>query len=175
MDERRSMIIARGMAITLALIYIALFVACVWKYISTKDITNSTWELIFIVMIPVSILWFSRKDESLMIPRDFFGDTVSTGGSYAERKSRRKQYILDSFLLAVIILVLTVIDSMYIQHNWEHLLLFPALEHNLNIFVALVLELIISLIVFYVIAYMIGEWSVKRYHKKLDELEDNNE
>jgi hypothetical protein len=36
-----------------------------WKYITTKDITNSTIEIIHIVMIPASIAWFARKDESL--------------------------------------------------------------------------------------------------------------
>ena len=65
MDERSQKFIAKGMAITLALVYLFLIVSCIWKYVITKDITNSTWEIIFIVMIPASIAWFARKDESL--------------------------------------------------------------------------------------------------------------
>lgn len=55
MDERRSMLIARGMALTLVIVYLGIIVSALWKYISTKDITNSTVEIFLIVMIPISI------------------------------------------------------------------------------------------------------------------------
>lgn len=58
MDERSQRIIAGGMGITLALLYVGLFVLCLWKYITTGDITNSTFELILIILIPASIWWF---------------------------------------------------------------------------------------------------------------------
>ena len=65
MDERNQKFMARGMAITLGLVYLYLLVSSIWKYVSTKDITTITWEIILIVMIPASIAWFARKDESL--------------------------------------------------------------------------------------------------------------
>ena len=75
MDERSERFIARGMAITLGLVYLYLIVSGIWKYVSTKDITNITWEIILIVMIPVSIGWFARRDESLLIPKMVTGNT----------------------------------------------------------------------------------------------------
>src|SRR5690625_7329575 len=111
MDERSQKIIAQGMGITLSLVYLFLFVSCIWKYATTGDITNVTWELIFIVMIPASIGWFARKDKSLLIPKMILtGQEIPTNSDQKSRKKREKYYFWDSLGLATIFLMLDIID-----------------------------------------------------------------
>src|SRR5690625_1853936 len=133
MDERSQKIIAGGMGITLGLLYLGLFVLCVWKYVSTGDITNSTWELILIVMIPASIWWFSRKDESLMIPK--MSGTISRElpieNDFETKKRRKKSYIWDSIGLAIVFLVLDIVDSLFIQKDWSYLSFYPQFGETL--------------------------------------------
>src|SRR5699024_8312804 len=105
MDERSKLFAMRGMAITLALVYIFFLVSGIWKYVSTKDITNITWEIIFIVMIPASIMWFARKDESLLIPKMITGEHVPTTSDHKSKKSRKVHYFLNSLGFATFILI----------------------------------------------------------------------
>ncbi|WP_342431282.1 hypothetical protein [Neobacillus sp. FSL H8-0543] len=175
MDERSQKFIARGMAITLGLVYLYLLVSGIWKYVSTKDITNSTWEIILIVMIPASIGWFARKDESLMIPKMVTGEQIPTGSDDQSKKRRKRYYFWDSLGLATVFLILTIIGTFLIEKDWQNLLLFPQWSVMTNIFVTLSMEFIISIIVFYAISYLWDEWNIKRYNQKLDDLENKYE
>ncbi|MEH7177578.1 hypothetical protein [Neobacillus vireti] len=175
MDERSQNFIARGMAITLGIVYLYLIVSCIWKYISTKDITNSKLEINLIVMIPVLIGWFARKDESLMIPKMVTGELIPTGFDHQSKKRRKRYYFLDSLGLAVVFLILTIIVTFLIEKEWQHLLLFPQWGEQINIIVTLSMEFLISIIVFYAISYVWDEWNVKRYNRKLDALENYHE
>ncbi|MDR7077420.1 putative flippase GtrA [Neobacillus niacini] len=175
MDERSQKFIAKGMAITLGLVYLYLIVSCIWKYTSTKDITNSTMEIILIVMIPVSIGWFARKDESLLIPKMVTGEHIPTGSDHQSKNRRKRYYFWDSLGLAIVFLILNIIGTLFIEKDWQHLLLFPQWSGKMNILVTLSMEFIISIIVFYTISYIWDEWNVKRYNRKLDELENYDE
>lgn len=177
MDERNQKIIAAGMGITLALLYLGLFVLCIWKYITTGDITNSSFELLLIVLIPASIWWFSRKDESLMIPKmsGTTGKELPTEDDLETKQFRRKSYIWDSFGLATVFLILAIGDSLFIQKDWSYFNLLPQLSEMLNITVSLILEFVLSVLMFYAISFLWGEWQIKKYNRKLEELEDIHE
>lgn len=177
MDERSQKIIAGGMGITLALLYFGLFVLCIWKYVTTGDITNSTWELILIVMIPASILWFSRKDVSLMIPKmsGTTGQELPTENDFETKQKRKKSYIWDSIGLAAVFLVLDIVDSLFIQKDWSYFNFLPQLSGTLNMVTSLFLEFILSVLVFYAISFIWGEWQIKKYNRKLEKLEDDDE
>src|SRR5690606_8179930 len=171
MDERSEQLVARGMAVTLGLLYVVLFVSCIWKYVTTKDITNSTLELILIVMIPGAIAWFARKDESLLIPTmSTTGKEIPTGTDEKSVKKRKKHYFIDAIGLAFIFLLFTIIDSLFIQKQWDHFSVFPEASESINITASLSLEFLLSIIIFYAIAYVLDEWKVKRYNKRLEEL-----
>ena len=175
MDERNQKFIARGMAITLGLVYLYLLGSSIWKYVSTKDITTITWEIILIVMIPASIAWFARKDESLMIPKMVTGEQLPTSSDDKSKKRRKRYYFWDSLGLATVFLILTIIGTFFIEKDWQYLLLFPQWSEMTNIIVTLSMEFIISIIVFYAISYVWDEWNIKRYNQKLDELENKYE
>lgn len=172
MDERNQLMIARGIGITLALIYIGLIASAIWKYVSTQDIANSTWEIIFIVMIPASIAWFARKDESLTIPRMMSGETIPTEPNVEAKRARKSYYLKHSVGFAIAVLILTIISTFVIERDWQHLYLFTEVSPTLNIIIALSLEFLISIIVFFAISYVWEEHSIKKYNRKLDELED---
>jgi len=176
MDERSQKLVARGIVMTMALLYLYLLVSCIWKYVITKDITNSTWELILIVMIPLSIAWFARKDETLLIPKmTLTGQEVPTESDEKTMKTRKRYYFWDSLSLATVFSILTITDSLFIQKSWDYFILFPEWNDKTNIISGLFLEFIISVVVFYAIAFVWGEWKLKRYNRILNELEDNDE
>ncbi|GGA63712.1 hypothetical protein [Ornithinibacillus halotolerans] len=172
MDERSQQMIARGIGITLALLYVGLFVSAIWKYVDTKDIANSTLEIIFIVLIPASIAWFARKDESLSIPKMVSGENVPTELTKEARKSRKKYYFWDSVGFAIAVLILTILSTFFIEKDWQHLLLFPNLNETWNIIYVLGMEFIMSIIVFFAISFVWEEWNVRKYNKKLEDLEE---
>lgn len=172
MDERSQQIIVKAMAITLALAYVFLFITCIWKYATTKDITNSTFELFLIVLIPLSIAWFDRKDESLLIPRTFTGKEYPTESNEQTKKKRKVYYVYNALGLAGIFLFLEIIDSIFIQKDWHYFTFNSAWSNTVNIFITLSLEYVIGVIVFFMIGFVWSELSLKRYKRKLDDLED---
>lgn len=177
MDERSQEIISRAMGITLGLAYFGLLIYCVIKYVVTKDITSITWELMIVIIIPLSITWFARKDESLLIPKmsGTTGKELPTDQNKFTKNIRKKYYLLDSIGLATFFLILTIIDAIFIQKTWEHILFFSHLSQTVNIIITLAIEFVISVIIFYIISYIWEEWKTRKYHKKLAELEDINE
>lgn len=172
MDERSQQIIVKAMAITLGLAYLFLFVSCIWKYATTKDITNCTLELILIVLIPVSIAWFARKDESLLIPKMITGNQYPTELDEATKKKRCGYYFLNALWLAGVFLILEILDSLFIQKEWTYFSFFPEANSTANIITTLGLEYVIGVIVFFAIGLVWSEWSIRKYKRKLDELED---
>lgn len=175
MDERSQQLVSRGIAITLAILYISLFVIAIWKYVSTGDMTNSTWEIILIVMIPASIAWFARKDESLIIPKMMSGENIPTDSDGPSKRIRKRHYFLDSFSFALVVLMLNLLTTLFVDKDWQNLQLIPGLNETMNLIVLLLVEFIISILVFYGISYLWEELSIKKYNRRLAELEDNNE
>ncbi len=175
MDERRNRIVAGAMGLTLGLLYIGLIAWCLWKYVQTKNIENCTIEIILIVLIPASIRWFARKDESLALPRTLSGDPVPTDDDPDSKRTRKRHYFWDALGFTTFILIATVITTFWVEKDWTQLLLFPSLSDGLNIVTTLTLESIISFIIFFMIGYILDERSVRKYNKKMDELEDSDE
>ncbi len=164
------------MGFTLALVYLYFFVSCIWKYVTTGDITNSTWELILIVMIPVSIGWFARKDESLMIPKmGITGKELPIESDNKSKRKRKKYYFLDSLGLATIFLIFTIVDSTFIQKKWDSFILFSQWTVSQNILAVLALEFLLSMVIFFGITYLWEEWNTKRYNWRLKEWGDSGE
>ena len=68
-----------------------------------------------------------------------------------------------------------MIAVFFIEKDGQELLLFSNLNKTLNWILIVGIEVIIGFIVFYAIAYIWGEWIIKRYNRKLDELGDYDE
>src|SRR5690625_1398047 len=112
------------------------------------------------------------QDESLLIPKMITGENVPTTSDHKSKKSRKVNYYLNSLSLATFILIFTILDSLFIQDEWFYFTFFSQLNDPFKIIATFTLEFIIGLIVFYIVNYVWGELSVRRYNRKIDELED---
>lgn len=175
MDERSNLFVTRAMGITLGILYLGTIVSCIWKYIVTKDSTNSTLEIILIVAIPVSIGWFARGDESLALPKDLTGTPLSTSQEEVSKKVRKKHYVWHTLAFALFILIMDSIAVFLIEKDFERFLWFPNLSDRINVWIVLALEFLFGFIIFYAIGYLINEQIVRKYNKKIDDLENNDE
>src|SRR5690606_12266844 len=161
MDERSQQLVSKGIALTLAILYISLFVSAIWKYVSTGNITNSTWEMILIVMIPALIAWFARKDESLTIPKMITGEVIPTGTDFPSKRMRKRHYFWDSLSFASVVLVLNILTTLFVDNDWHNLQLFSGLSDTMNLILLLLLEFIVSILIFYGISYILEELNIK--------------
>lgn len=175
MDERGKHIGARAMGLTLALTYFYLLFVTIWKYVSTKDILNSAPEIGLLVLIPFSILWFSRKDESVMLPKTFIGNELPISTHEQASSKRVKHYILNSAGLSISFMVLTITALLFIEKDASDFILFPNHSDIVNYTIAISMELVLGFIVFFAISYVWGEYIIKKYRMKLEELEDDDE
>lgn len=177
MDERSNAVVVKAMALTLILIYVGIFVSCIWKYVSTGDITNSTMEIILIVVIPFAITWFARKDERLTLPKDMTGKLVPTEDNLQSKRLRKRHYFWSALGFATFILILTVITAFFVEKDWQELMLLPIpnLPKKMNVIITLTAHFILGIIVYYIIGYILGERSIRKYNRKIDELENNDE
>ena len=62
-----------------------------------------------------------------------------------------------------------------IEKDFNDMLLFPNINSTMNIVLSLSLQFVITVVVFYLIGYVLNEWSVRKYNKKMDELENKDE
>ncbi|MDO5494544.1 MAG: hypothetical protein Q4G64_02370 [bacterium] len=161
MDERRQLIGGRAAAATLAIAYIYVLVVAFAKFIATKDIENSAFEIIFLVVMPWVFLYFVRSDESAMLPR--IGDR-----DYEDlftREARRERligYVKESAGFAV---VLTVLD---ILANW-----WTGYREPIDLPEPLIWALVaaITFVIFLGLGYLWGEYQTRRYAATMKELE----
>jgi len=100
------------------------------------------------------------------------GENVPTTSDHKSKKSRKVHYFLNSLSFATFILIFTILDSLFIQDEWFYFTFFSQLNDPFKIIATFTLEFIIGLIVFYIVNYVWGELSVRRYNRKIDELED---
>lgn len=117
MDERRQFIVTGAISVIGVLAYIGLLGYSVYKYISTKDITSITTELVFILLIPFMFLWLARKDESLLIPDRLSGKPLPTENDSESKRERRRFYLADSTLFALVMTIFQFIDHLRIQKS----------------------------------------------------------
>lgn len=175
MDERRVAIGTRAMGMTLAATYAFIMLAAIWKYVRTGDIMNSAWEIGLLVFIPFSILWFARKDEALLLPKNFKGEELTVDTDIKSKGRRKKQYALDALAFSSAFCILTAAAAFLVEKNGEQFILFKDLSIYWNYVVAFSLELILGFVVFYPMNYLWGEYAIKKYNRRLDELEDFHE
>src|SRR5699024_5507885 len=103
------------------------------------------------------------------------GQELPVENDFETKQVRKKSYIWDSLGLATVFLLLAIVDSLFIQKDWDYFNLLPQFSETLNIAVFLFLEFILSVLVFYAISFVWGEWEIKKYNRKLEELGDIHE
>lgn len=172
MDERTEEIVLRAMAITLGLVWIYVLIVVIWKVFSTSNIFTGTTDIVLLILMPASVWWFSREAESIALPRTMLGRELPVGLDHESRLIRRRSYLTEAFGLSFGWTILTLIVTFIIEDSSSKLLLFPSLSNSVNYILIFGTELIIGFAIMYSLKSIDGEYTIKKYHQKLDALEE---
>lgn len=97
------------------------------------------------------------------VPKTAFGRSMPIGLDKESKKKRKKIYLKESIVFAIVMGVMDAIMIIFID-DYEIVDLFK--YNYLNYIFSVVFNLIIGFIISYVLDYAFGEISVKRYNKK---------
>lgn len=172
MDERTEKIVLRAMAITLGLVWIYALIAVIWKAIRSTDIFTGASDIGLLILIPASIWWFSREAESINLPKTMLGKELPIGLDMKSKMIRKRSYLTEALGLSFSWTILTIVVTFFIDDSSSNLLLFSNLSNLLNYVIVFSAELLIGFGIVYALKSIDGEYTIKKYHQKLDRLEE---
>ena len=163
MDERAQQIGTRAAIITLAIAYVFWLGVAFSKFIGTGRIETAATEIVFLALTPLVLLWFARQDERLLLPRlhEYADLQELLRPRHVLRRTRR--YALEALGFST---SLTVADYL----TGDIMTLLP-----LTTWQAWALEIGCGFLVFLIIDTLWNELAIRRYIRKIKELEDHEQ
>ena len=163
MDERAQQIGTRAATITLAIAYVFWLGVALSKFIGTGRIETAATEIVFLALTPLVLLWFARQDERLLLPRlhEYADLQELLRPRHVLRRTRR--YALGALGFST---SLTVADYL----TGDIMTLLP-----LTTWQAWALEIGCGFLVFLIIDTLWNELAIRRYIRKIKELEDHEQ
>ena len=163
MDERAQQIGTRAATITLAIAYVFWLGVAFSKFIGTGRIETAAAEIVFLALTPFVLLWFARQDERLLLPRlhEYADLQELLRPRHVLRRTRR--YALEALGFST---SLTVADYL----TGDIMTLLP-----LTTWQAWALEIGCGFLVFLIIDTLWNELAIRRYIRKIKELEDHEQ
>ena len=163
MDERAQQIGTRAATITLAIAYVFWLGVAFSKFIGTGRIETAAAEIVFLALTPFVLLWFARQDERLLLPRlhEYADLQELLRPRHVLRRTRR--YALGALGFST---SLTVADYL----TGDIMTLLP-----LTTWQAWALEIGCGFLVFLIIDTLWNEFAIRRYIRKIRELEDHEQ
>ena len=163
MDERAQQIRTRAATITLAIAYVFWLGVAFSKFIGTGRIETAAAEIVFLALTPFVLLWFARQDEHLLLPRlhEYADLQELLRPRHVLRRTRR--YALEALGFST---SLTVADYL----TGDIMTLLP-----LTTWQAWALEIGCGFLVFLIIDTLWNELAIRRYIRKIRELEDHEQ
>ena len=163
MDERAQQIGTRAATITLAIAYVFWLGVAFSKFIGTRRIETAATEIVFLALIPFVLLWFARQDERLLLPRlrEYADLEELLRPRHVLRRTRR--YALGALGFST---SLTVADYL----TGDIMTLLP-----LTTWQAWALQIGCVFPVFLIIDTLWNELAIRRYIRKIKELEDHEQ
>ena len=163
MDERAQQIGTRAATITLAIAYVFWLGVALSKFIGTGRIETAAAEIVFLALTPFVLLWFARQDERLLLPRlqEYADLQELLRPRHVLRRTRR--YALEALGFST---SLTVADYL----TGDIMTLLP-----LTTWQAWALEIGCGFLVFLIIDTLWNELAIRRYIRKIKELEDHEQ
>ena len=163
MDERAQQIGTRAATITLAIAYVFWLGVAFSKFIGTGRIETAAAEIVFLALTPFVLLWFARQDEHLLLPRlhEYADLQELLRPRHVLRRTRR--YALGALGFST---SLTVADYL----TGDIMTLLP-----LTTWQAWALEIGCGFLVFLIIDTLWNEFAIRRYIRKIRELEDHEQ
>ena len=167
MDEREQQIGTRAATITLAIAYVFWLGVALSKFIGTGRIETAAAEIVFLALIPFVLLWFARQDERLFLPRLREHDDLQELLSPRHVLRRARRYALEALGFSV---SLTVADYLAERLTGDIMTLLP-----LTTWQAWALQIGCVFPVFLIIDTLWNELAIRRYIRKIKELEDHEQ
>ena len=167
MDERAQQIGTRAATITLAIAYVFWLGVAFSKFIGTRRIETAATEIVFLALIPFVLLWFARQDERLFLPRLREHDDLQELLSPRHILRRTRRYALEALGFSV---SLTVADYLAERLTGDIMTLLP-----LTTWQAWALQIGCVFPVFLIIDTLWNELAIRRYIRKIKELEDHEQ
>ena len=167
MDERAQQIGTRAATITLAIAYVFWLGVAFSKFIGTGRIETAATEIVFLALIPFVLLWFARQDERLLLPRlrEYADLEELLRPRHVLRRTRR--YALGALGFST---SLTVADYLAERLTGDIMTLLP-----LTTWQAWALQIGCVFPVFLIIDTLWNELAIRRYIRKIKELEDHEQ
>lgn len=172
MDERQKLNSVKPLALTVAVTYIYLLVEAFYKFISTKDIFNCTWEIGLLVLMPLIICIGLRCEKAVMIPKTLSGKEIDKEMTPKAKSNRKRSYLFDSILFAVGLTAASIVAYCFGAKDAIDIYLIPNISKSASMMVSFFLEFAGLFIVSYFVDYLWGEHTVKQYNKIINEFDD---
>ncbi|MCD8240085.1 MAG: hypothetical protein LUB58_01630 [Oscillospiraceae bacterium] len=147
------------------LLAVCLAAAAVYRLVNTGAVG---WEALGLAaMGAVSVIRNQGKKRDAP-PKDFMGDPLPVGDDAADRKKRRRAYLLDSLIVA---LVFAGLDILFIGSGWDAARaaftqrVFPSLGAAGVTILTAVRTWLELLLIFYICNHLSGERAVRKYKR----------
>lgn len=145
-DEMQEKVLGRACIVCTIVTLIYLLIEATYKYITTKDILNSTWEIALVIIICIILKFGTKNQKEMNLPKSILGNTLPTEKTMSARIKRIIAYVCDSIFFAVV----SVFFSYILDSTTPRYLIFEAIS---------------SFIISLVIDYKVGEKRCKKYHE----------
>lgn len=111
-DEMQERLMGRAGIICVEITILYLIIECIYKYITTKDILNCTWEIGLILIIAVVFRVITRNDKEMNLPKSILGKRLPTEQTKGAKMKRVFAYLCDSMIFTTVQVIFTyILDS----------------------------------------------------------------
>lgn len=172
MDERQIKLGLKACAATIAVAYIYLLVEAFYKFLSTKNIENCSWEIGLLVLIPFTILFVGRKDEQILLPKKVSGEELPIELTKDSKKERVKNYLVNSIGFSIGMICISFIVAFVGKMPLDFYFPIAGVSSVVNIALNCFIEFAVLFIISFLVDYNYGEYQVRSYNRKLKDLED---
>lgn len=152
-DEMQEKSLGEAGVICTSVAIMYLTIEATYKYVTTRDISNSSWEIILILIICAVFSLVIRGQKEMNLPKSTLGKVLPTEQMGYARNQRIISYVCDSVLFSIALTAITyAIDS--------------------GSLFKLLIEAVLLFIISLTLNYAIGERKCRKYEeweKSLDE------
>lgn len=159
MDEREQKVIG-DVSTTIVLITIMyLLVEIIYKYVTTRDILTTSWEIGLILTIGITFVVGMSLKREINLPKNFLGVKLPTSNSKGDKKTRLKSYFLGSLAFSIAITVITLFFT------------FIGVDERLKTIIYIG-EFVGLIVMLFALNYIIGEYKIRKYNKYMKTLDN---
>ncbi len=167
MDERQQHNAGAAAMVTLFLVGLGGLGYIGWDFLAHKDITQP-WVLV-VVLVAWGIFYLAHKLIGGEAPESLFGVELPTSDSAADRRTRRRSYLLDAVALAAGMTAMSVLALVF---GYPNDLSWPwGLSTPVAIAGSAVAGFAIMVVVFYALDHLLGEAASRGFERRMAKLE----